>query len=78
MTVTCEIIETNIQNIAVYGLMFIGAGGEAVCRVEDITVDREKLAVLRANINETGIDALHIMNVLEDALVMWEAEDDKN
>lgn len=78
MTVTCEIIEGNYQTetgvVTGYGLAFYRAGGaEAVCRIEDITCDRAELAELRARINASDLDEVHIMEVLDNALVEWEA-----
>ena len=75
MTVTGKIIETNIQSTAVYGLMFTDRRGAVVCVVEDITFDREKLEQLCAAINTLGVDETHIMDIVEDALVLWEAEE---
>ncbi len=77
MTVFCEITEEKYDNgtreIPLYGLRFWRCGEEELCRVEGITPNRAELEVLRARINASELDEIHIRDVLEDALVEWEA-----
>lgn len=70
MTVACEIIETNNQNLPTYGLAFF-AGRRQICTIEDITFDRGQIEALCHTINEGGLDEIHIRDVVEDAVAMW-------
>lgn len=70
MTVTCELIETNNQNLPTYGLVFF-VGGQQICTIEDMTLDRGQIEALRDAINRGGLEEIHIRDVVEDAVAMW-------
>lgn len=70
MTVTCETIETNQQNLPAYGLAFF-IGQQQICTIEDITLDRGQIEALREAINSGGLDEIHIRDVVEDAVARW-------
>ncbi|MBQ4150543.1 MAG: hypothetical protein IJC81_01910 [Clostridia bacterium] len=64
--VICEII---VEKIKTYGFRFYDENsGETVCTVNDVFTEADKAESFKNAINESGIDALHIQDIIDDIL----------
>ena len=60
--VVCEIITT-------YGFKFYEKdSGDEVCSVSDVFAEEDKAEGFKTLVNESGIDAEHIMDIIEDMI----------
>lgn len=78
MVVNCEIVESlyedeEAKQVITYGLVFFKKGNnyKPVKVVEDIFANKSKIVALKELINNNDLCAIHIDDVIEDAILSW-------